>query len=1414
MSSSLPKRTKFPNIPLRWVLIVPFVVQIVGAVGLVEYFSYRSCQQTVEDLANELMTEIGDRVNQHLDTYLGNAQKINQMNLEAVQAGVLDLNNFSTLGKYFYRQKKSFDFAYVNFGSPDGGFIGSGNGENNILEIAEISRSNPNVLRSYAVNQTGDRQKLLGTEANPQTNNRAWYLDAVKTGKPIWSNVYTWADLPDHISLSASTPVYNAQKQLQGVLGIDLELSQISYFLQTLNRHTSGKIFILERSGLMIASSDKDASVSLVNGKAQRQSALTSPNPIIRDLTQGLIQKFGSLKTIPASAFTSSQLLRLPELPHFWVRISPYQDRYGLDWLVVTVVPEAHFMKEIQSNRERTLLLSGLTLVATTLIGVVTARWITHPIQRLSRASQALAQGDWQKPLPEDSAITELKSLSVSFNQMSAQMRQSFETIKNALQDSRAMYQQVVQTQADFVLRSSPDTTITFANEAFCKALGRSLEEVMGLKWSDFINSNDLESIHRQLSTLTPAHPSFITENRNLRTDGQIGWTQWINQGIFDEQGQLIEIQSAGRDITTLKQIEQELRASEERFQKIADSSPGVIYILVQGVDGSMRFEYLNSAVVNIHEISVEAALADANLCLQQLHPDDVASYQQTIIDYLTNFSDYVDNKLPLNNELRFITPSGQVKWLQINCRPEYRDNGELAWYGIVLDISDRKYAEIQLRESQRFIEQITEATPTLLYIYDHIEERNVYANRSVAEVLGYSSTEIQAMGADLFNIISHPDDLPKLYDALQKIRNLKHDEVVELDYRVRDAQGEWHWLLSRYLVFSRTEEGRVWQTLGTAQDISDRKRAEMETAKMRNFLNSIIENIPNMVFVKDAETLRFLRLNTAGEKLLGYSREELLGKNDFDFFPPEEATFFNAKDKEVLAQTSIVDIPQETIQTKHQGIRILHTKKIPILDESGQPQYLLGISEDITEQMESEYRLRQIARHLPGVIYQFRMRADGSFHFPYASEGIQLIYGVTPQEVQEDATPVLSVLHPDDLERVYQSILDSAANLAPWHCEYRVRFDDGRVIWVIGYATPQRILDGSTVWYGYIKDISDHKQAEIALRESEEKFSTIFQTSPDPVWIAHLESGRLIDINTSLCQLLGKTRQEILGHTCIELGIWDNLENLHRLKQQLIQQGIVQNFEIIIRTATEERKTVLISAALTWLNGDDCVISMMKDISDRKEAEILLIAAKEQAEAAEAKLKKTQIKLVRSNQVLLKLINKDPLTKIANRRCFNIHIRQEWKRLYREQQPLSLLLFDVDYFKYYNDLYGHPKGDTCLIKIAQTVRNTLKRPADLVARVGGEEFCVILPNTDLAGASTVAEKIHLAIKTLAIPHQGSKLEDSDIRVVTISLGIRTQIPTPESSIKLLIEEADQALLEAKRLGRNQSVIFSTHIRT
>ena len=127
-----------------------------------------------------------------------------------------------------------------------------------------------------------------------------------------------------------------------------------------------------------------------------------------------------------------------------------------------------------------------------------------------------------------------------------------------------------------------------------------------------------------------------------------------------------------------------------------------------------------------------------------------------------------------------------------------------------------------------------------------------------------------------------------------------------------------------------------------------------MSRTKTHNLLNSIVENLPTGIFIKEVNELRFVFWNKASQELTGYSPEEALGMNDYDFFPPEQADFFTSRDREVLASGKLLDIPEEPIQTKHQGLRILHTKKIPILDESGIPRYLLGISEDITERKQA----------------------------------------------------------------------------------------------------------------------------------------------------------------------------------------------------------------------------------------------------------------------------------------------------------------------------------------------------------------------------------------------------------------------------------------------------------------------------
>jgi len=128
--------------------------------------------------------------------------------------------------------------------------------------------------------------------------------------------------------------------------------------------------------------------------------------------------------------------------------------------------------------------------------------------------------------------------------------------------------------------------------------------------------------------------------------------------------------------------------------------------------------------------------------------------------------------------------------------------------------------------------------------------------------------------------------------------------------------------------------------------EITERKQVEKNLKASESFLNSVIENIPNMIFIKEAKDLRFVRFNKAGKEILGYSNESLIGKNDYDFFSKEEADFFTAKDQEVLKNKQMFDIPEESIQTNDKGIRTLHTKRIPLLDENGEPLFLLCTSE------------------------------------------------------------------------------------------------------------------------------------------------------------------------------------------------------------------------------------------------------------------------------------------------------------------------------------------------------------------------------------------------------------------------------------------------------------------------------------
>ncbi|HAZ48895.1 MAG TPA: histidine kinase [Cyanobacteria bacterium UBA11369] len=438
---------KAGNLPLRKVLIIPFVLQIVGTVGLVGYLSFKNGQRAVNDLVNQLMNQVSDRVDQHLDTYLATPQQTNQTIVNAFQMGMLNPNDFRSIGQFFWKQLQIHQFSYINFGLKTGRYVSAGYLEGDKkASISETTADGKNY--NWATDNQGNRTHLIKVFDDYDHRTEAWYLNPIKAGQPVWSQIYLWDSTPEYISIAASYPIKNKNNQIVGALGIDLLLSNISHFLREINISQSARIFILERDGLVVASSSSEQPFMLVESKAKRLNVLQSSDELIRKTAKHLQYKFGNFKDIKSSQEFSFNL----NGEHQFVRVFPWQDRYGLDWLVVVTVPERDFMDQINANTQTTILLCIVALFLSLQIGVLTARWVTNPILNLNSAAKQIAAGELNQSV-EIQRRDEVGELAESFNRMAAQLQTSFgelQALNAALSESQKqleIYNQTLEEQ-------------------------------------------------------------------------------------------------------------------------------------------------------------------------------------------------------------------------------------------------------------------------------------------------------------------------------------------------------------------------------------------------------------------------------------------------------------------------------------------------------------------------------------------------------------------------------------------------------------------------------------------------------------------------------------------------------------------------------------------------------------------------------------------------------------------------------------------------------------------------------------------------------------------------------------------------------------------------------------------------------
>jgi signal transduction histidine kinase len=418
------------NTKLRTILVFPFVLQIVGAVGLVGYLSFRNEQQAVNDFAEKLLDRSNAVVTQRLDTYLQTAQDINQLNAEAIRLGELNLQDPTRAGRHFWKQSQIFDVSYIGGALPTGDFSGAGRwlkGQGTTIDERSARLGNRNYV--YSTDNQGNRKKVVYVYGyDPRKEN--WYPTAVKAGKPIWSSVYNWDETPELVSIDAGYPVYDSQHRLIAILDVSLFLSNLSQFLRQSAVSPSAKVFVMERNGALIASSATEPPFTLVKGKAERLSAFKSQDPLIQATARSLQKTFGTFKQV-----TKEQQIDFSfKGNRQFLRVTPWRDKFGLDWLVVVVAPETDFTGQLNDNTHTTVLLCLGALTLAMLVGILTARWITSPILKITRAARGIAGGHFDQTVIVLNRQDELGELSELFNSMSFQLQTSFNELQSANQ--------------------------------------------------------------------------------------------------------------------------------------------------------------------------------------------------------------------------------------------------------------------------------------------------------------------------------------------------------------------------------------------------------------------------------------------------------------------------------------------------------------------------------------------------------------------------------------------------------------------------------------------------------------------------------------------------------------------------------------------------------------------------------------------------------------------------------------------------------------------------------------------------------------------------------------------------------------------------------------------------------------------
>jgi len=763
-----------------------------------------------------------------------------------------------------------------------------------------------------------------------------------------------------------------------------------------------------------------------------------------------------------------------------------------------------------------------------------------------------------------------------------------------ALQEINRHYNELIEQTRDVIFVLSNQGLVVSLNQAFERITGWEVKEWIGKPFIGLLNPDDVPLVRERISKVLKGNINQLLELRIQKKSGGYLYSEILSSPQVDN-GTIIGILGIGRDITDRKLTENALQESEERFKALSKIGNEGLMIHNKGIilDVNPAFARL------VGHSSPDDLIGKNGLEVVRFTPES----KQIVIDNMLNqSSDSYDIEILDENEKIIPVETGSTEIF-------YRGNKARLVY--MRDITERKRTEEELASERTLLRTLVDLLPALVYVKDR-ESRFILANESCAHYMGASSSQelIGKTDAEFYPPEIAAGFRSEELEVLNGIPKVNKEENGGIPTGTRQV-----FIVTK--VPLKDNNGKIIGLIGTSFDINEIKKTEEARILSESNLQALINNANESIWSLDNNyNLIITNDNFRISYLAAYNIELKLGINLVSILSPELKEFWKPKYDIALSGEKISFEFKENIQN---NLYYFNVNLNPIFSE-GKITGVSALSVDITNQKRSEDKMRSSEERLK-ILFDYAPDAyfltDIKGNFIDGNLASEKLLGYDKTELIGRNLLESELLSINQIPRAAKILIKNSSGLATGPDEFELTRKDGSNITVELITHPVEI-GGQTLILGLARDINDRRAAENALRESEENFRVLFNENPLPTILSDIPSGKIEFVNKKLAAAMNMNPNDILGKTAIDLGLLKDPQDLEKLTTLITNQGFIDNMEIDKVFPNGQSGTDLVFMRLVTINGKQNCLTVVQDITERKQAEMAIVKAREKAEESD----------------------------------------------------------------------------------------------------------------------------------------------------------------------------------------------------